>query len=427
MAKIVSVKAREVLDSRGNPTVEAEVVLDNGIKGVACAPSGASTGTLEALELRDGDTKRYGGKGVLKAVRNVNERISKALAGMDIENLRAIDETMIKLDGTPNKSNLGANATTAVSMAAAKAGALSKGISLYAFLGGMGAHLLPAPMLNVLNGGKHAGTELSPQEFMFMPIGARNFHEALRMGAECYHALGKIVKEKYGPSAKNVGDEGGYAPNLQFTRDALDALMAAIEKAGYTKEVKLALDPAASSFYNEEKKAYWIDKKFLSSGELVDYWVDIIKTYPIVSIEDGLEESDFDGFAELTKKVGKDVQVVGDDIFVTNIKRVQEGINRKAANAMLLKVNQIGTITEALDAARLCFKNGWSVVVSHRSGETPDDTIADLSVAISCGQIKTGAPARGERIAKYNRLMRIEEELGAKAEYAGMNFRRFGK
>ena len=427
MAKIKSIKAREILDSRGNPTVEAEVALDNGMIGIAAAPSGASTGVYEALELRDGDKKRYLGKGVLKAVGNVNEKISKTLKGMDSANLRAIDEAMIRLDGTPTKSNLGANATTAVSMAAAKAGALAKGMQLYSFLAGKEAKVLPAPMMNVLNGGKHAGTELSPQEFMVMPIGAKSFREALRMGVEVYHSLGKIVKEKYGVSAKNVGDEGGYAPNLKLTRDALDSLMSAIKAAGYEKEVKLALDPAASSFYDEGKKAYWIDGKFLSPGELVDYWVELTKTYPIASIEDGLEENDFVGFAELTKKVGEKVQIVGDDLFVTNIKRVKEGIEKKAANAMLLKVNQIGTITESMDAAKLCFKNNWSVVVSHRSGETPDDTIADLSVALGCGQIKTGAPARGERVAKYNRLLRIEEQLGPKAEYAGLNFRRTGK
>jgi len=424
MAKITSVKAREILDSRGNPTVEAEVALDNGLVGIAATPSGASTGTFEAIEMRDGDKARYLGKGVLKAVANVNGPIAKRLVGKDATDLRAIDEAMIKLDGTDNKSKLGANATTAVSMAAAKAGALAKGVPLYAFLGGKDARVLPAPMLNVLNGGKHAGTELSPQEFMVMPIGAIDYHAALRMGVEVYHALGKYVKEKYGVSAKNVGDEGGFAPNLKMTHEALDALTSAIKAAGYEKEVKIALDPAASSFYDEAKKAYWIDGKFVSPGELVDYWVGLTKTYPIISIEDGLEENDFAGFAELTRKIGAKVQIVGDDLFVTNIKRVREGIAKKSANSMLLKVNQIGTITEAMDAAKLCFKSGWSVVVSHRSGETPDDTIADLSVALGCGQIKTGAPARGERVAKYNRLLRIEEQLGAKAEYAGMGFRR---
>ena len=422
MAKIISVKAREILDSRGNPTVEAEVHLDSGLIGIAATPSGASTGVYEAVEMRDGDKARFGGKGVLKAVANANGAIAAKLKGMDVSDLRKIDEVMIALDGTPNKSKLGANATTAVSMAAAKAGALAKGVPLYRFLGA-DAKVLPVPMFNVLNGGKHAGTELSPQEFMVMPVGAKSFREALRMGAETYHALGKFVKEKYGVSAKNVGDEGGYAPNLKMTRDALDALVGAIKSAGYEKEIKIALDPAASSFYDEKKKAYWIDRKFISGGELVDYWVEIAKSYPIASIEDGHEENDFAGFAELTKKIGANVQIVGDDLFVTNSKRVQEGIEKKAANSMLLKVNQIGTITEAMDAARLCFRNKWGVVVSHRSGETADDTIADIAVALNCGQIKTGAPARGERVAKYNRLIRIEEELGAKGKYAGKDFR----
>jgi len=424
MARIIAVRAREILDSRGNPTVEAEVVAEGGIAGIAAAPSGASTGTFEALELRDGDAKRYGGKGVLKAVANVNGPIARKLKGMGVSDLRAIDEAMIKLDGTENKSKLGANATTAVSMAAAKAGAADAGVPLYAFLGGKDAHILPVPMLNVLNGGKHAGTELSPQEFMVFPVGAKSFREALRMGAEAYHALGKFVKEKYGVSAKNVGDEGGFAPNIKMTCDALDALVAAIREAGYEKEVKLALDPAASSFYDAQKNAYWIDRMSLSPGEMVDYWAELVKMYPIASIEDGLQEDDWQGFAELTRKVGGKVQIVGDDIFVTNVKRVREGIRKKSANAMLLKVNQIGTITEAVDAAGLCFKSKWSVVVSHRSGETPDDTIADLAVALGCGQIKAGAPARGERVAKYNRLIRIEEGLGTKAKYAGLDFRR---
>jgi len=424
MARIIAVRAREILDSRGNPTVEAEVVAEGGIAGIAAAPSGASTGTFEALELRDGDAKRYGGKGVLKAVANVNGPIARKLKGMGVSDLRAIDEAMIKLDGTENKSKLGANATTAVSMAAAKAGAADAGVPLYAFLGGKDAHILPVPMLNVLNGGKHAGTELSPQEFMVFPVGAKSFREALRMGAEAYHALGKFVKEKYGVSAKNVGDEGGFAPNIKMTCDALDALVAAIREAGYEKEVKLALDPAASSFYDAQKNAYWIDRMSLSPGEMVDYWAELVKMYPIASIEDGLQEDDWQGFAELTRKVGGKVQIVGDDIFVTNVKRVREGIRKKSANAMLLKVNQIGTITEAVDAAGLCFKSKWSVVVSHRSGETPDDTIADLAVALGCGQIKAGAPARGERVAKYNRLLRIEEGLGTKAKYAGLDFRR---
>ncbi len=424
MAKIVSVRAREILDSRGNPTVEAEVAAEGGVIGVAATPSGASTGIYEALELRDGDAKRFGGKGVLKAVANVNGPIAKALKGMNVSDLKAIDGAMIKLDGTPNKSKLGANAATAVSMAAAKAGAVAAGVPLYKFLGGADAHLLPVPMLNVLNGGKHAGTELSMQEFMVMPIGAKSFSEGLRMSAEVYHALGKIIQGKYGVSAKNIGDEGGYAPNINMTRDALDVLVAAIGKAGYSNEVRLVMDAAASSFFDEKKGTYFVDRKNMASDELVSLYVDLVREYPIISIEDGLAENDWEGFAKLTKEVGGKVQIVGDDIFVTNVKRVQEGIAKKAANSMLLKVNQVGTISEATDAAKLCFKSGWSVVVSHRSGETSDDTIADLAVALGCGQIKAGAPARGERVAKYNRLLRIEEELGTKAKYAGRDFRK---
>ncbi|MDD5318002.1 MAG: phosphopyruvate hydratase [Candidatus ainarchaeum sp.] len=423
MDAIVSVRAREVLDSRGNPTVEAEVALESGAAGMASTPSGASTGAYEALELRDGDETRYGGKGVLKAVANANGLIAPRLKGMDGGDLRAIDAAMCELDGTKNKSRLGANATTAVSMAAAKAGALSARVPLYEFLGGRDACTLPVPMMNILNGGKHAGTQLSPQEFMVMPVGAKSFSEGLRMGTEVYHALGGIVKEKYGVGAKNVGDEGGFAPNLTRTEDALAVIMSAIREAGYEKEMKIALDPAASSFYDGKKDAYLIDGKSISPAELVEFWARLCESYPIASIEDGLEENDFAGFAELTRRVGKTVQIVGDDLFVTNAERVREGIKCNAATAMLLKVNQIGTVAEAMDAARLCFGNGWSVVVSHRSGETPDDTIADLSVALGCGQIKTGAPARGERVAKYNRLLRIEEALSGKAAYAGMGFR----
>jgi enolase len=412
---ISKVKAREVLDSRGNPTIEVEVYSDRFV-GCAIAPSGASTGTHEALELRDGDKARYDGKGVLKAVQNVNEKIAQAIVGLDCTNQELVDSAMLQLDGTSNKANLGANATVATTMAVAKCGAACKNQPLYLSLNQQST-ILPVPMLNVLNGGKHAGTRLSPQEFMIMPIGASSYHEGLRMAAETYHELGKIVQDRYGPSAKNVGDEGGYAPNMTKTHEALDCLVTAIENKGYSKEMFIAIDPAASSFYNFQDQLYFIDEKNLTSDELIDYWVDLTENYPIISIEDPFFEEDFESFAELTSRIGDRVQVVGDDLFVTNIRRIEEGIVRHAANSVLIKLNQIGTVTESIESIKMAQANGWTAVVSHRSGETDDAMIADFAVGMGTGQIKTGAPARGERTAKYNQLLRIEEALSSKAEY----------
>lgn len=418
--EITKVKAREVLDSRGNPTVEVEV-WSNSYMGRTIAPSGASTGIHEAIELRDGDPSRYGGKGVLKAVENVNEVISRAIIGLDCTKQDQVDNEMIELDGTANKARLGANATVATSMAVAKCAAACRNLPLYKSINPQAA-ILPVPMLNVLNGGKHAGTKLAPQEFMIMPTGASDFHEALRMSSETYHELAGIVKERYGVSAKNVGDEGGYAPNITMTSEALECLMQAIEKAGHSKEISIAIDPAASSFYDTEKKTYFIDEKDLTAAELIDFWEELIEKYPIASIEDPFQEEDFDSFAALTRRIGSHIQVVGDDIFVTNVGRIEEGIEKRAANSVLIKLNQIGTVTETVEAISLARRNGWTAVVSHRSGETDDATIADFAVAMGTGQIKSGAPARGERIAKYNQLLRIEEELGASARYAGKSF-----
>jgi enolase len=419
--EITKIKAREILDSRGNPTVEVEVWADT-VVGRAIAPSGASTGANEALELRDGDKKRYGGKGVLKAVNNVNAKIAKAIAGYDCTKQTEIDKAIIELDGTDNKANLGANATVATSMAVAKCAAACMDIPLYKSFNPQSS-LLPVPMLNVLNGGKHAGTKLSPQEFMIMPIGAPNFREALRMAAETYHELAKIVTERYGVSAKNVGDEGGYAPNMKKTYEAIECIMKAIETAGYSEEISLAIDPAASSFYDINKKTYFLDGKNMTAQELVDFWAELADTYPIVSIEDAFHEEDFDNFAALTERIGSYVQIVGDDIFVTNVKRIEKGIEKHAANSVLIKLNQVGTITETTNAIGIARSNGWTTIVSHRSGETEDPMIADFVVGMETGQVKTGAPSRGERTAKYNQLLRIEEELGSRAKYAGRNFR----
>ncbi|AKB56805.1 phosphopyruvate hydratase [Methanosarcina barkeri] len=412
--KIQKIHAREILDSRGNPTVEVDVFTPKGF-GRAGVPSGASTGTNEALELRDADPNRYGGKGVLTAVKNVNTIIQKELLGLDVRNQREIDELMIELDETDNKSNLGANAILGVSMAVARAAADSLNVPLYRYLGGSNAFTLPVPTMNVLNGGKHAGNDLAIQEFMIQPKGAETFYEALQMGAEIYHVLGKILEKKYGRSSTNVGYEGGYAPKMSESTEALDALAQAIEEAGYTDtEVTIGLDAAASEFYEDE--AYSIDGKKLSAPELMDYYVELVNSYPILSIEDPFYEEAFEDFEALTNELW-DTIIVGDDLFVTNIERLSKGVDMGAANALLLKVNQIGTISEAFDAANMASRNGYTVIVSHRSAETEDTTIADISVAIGAEMIKTGAPARGERTAKYNQLLRIEEDLGEVAHY----------
>ncbi len=417
-SKITKVWAREVLDSRGNPTVEAEVHTSK-VCASAIAPSGASTGSHEALELRDGG-KRYGGKGVLRAVDNVRNLIAPALAGVDVTDQRSVDEVMIKLDGTSNKSKLGANATVSVSLAAAKAGAEVKGVPLYEHLA-PGAHILPVPMMNILNGGKHAGSNLKVQEFMIAPAGAKTFSEALRIGVEVYHALKGNLKAVYGAIAINIGDEGGFAPPLDTTTQALDVIVRSIESAGYApgKDVYVAMDAAASEFY--EGGAYHVDGRKLSPGELVDFYASLAAKYPLISLEDPVDEEAYDTMAELTRRIGSRLQLVGDDMFVTNVQRLRRGIEVGAANTLLLKVNQIGTITESFEAAEVAKGAGYAVMVSHRSGETEDTSIADITVALGCGQIKAGAPARGERTAKYNRLLRIEEQLGNKASFAGLS------
>ena len=416
---ISMVKGRWILDSRGNPTVEADVATAGGGFGMAAVPAGASKGVHEAVEIRDGG-KPFLGKGVENAVRNINEVIAKEVVGMDAREQAAIDSLMIALDGTPNKSRLGANAILAVSLAVAKAAANTYGQPLFQYLGGKLACVLPTPLMNIINGGKHAGNELSIQEFMIVPVGADTFAEALRIACEVYHTLKGILHEKYGRTAVNVGDEGGFAPPMKETREALQALVEAVKRAGYEpgKYVLLALDAAASSFYSNG--VYEIDGKELSREELLDYYIQLVDEYPIVSIEDPFEEEDYEGFKMITEKLGpKGVQIVGDDIFVTNINRLSRGLKEGAGSALLLKVNQIGTLTEAIEAAFLALHNGWNVIVSHRSGETEDTTISHLAVALGCGQIKTGAPARGERTAKYNELLRIEEYLGDEAVYLG--------
>ena len=417
--QIEKVWAREVLDSRGNPTVEAEITV-KGHRISAIAPSGASTGTWEALELRDGDKSRYGGKGVLKAVENVRGPIAKALVGMDPADQGSIDRTMIELDGTENKSGLGGNAMVAVSLAAVRAGAMAEGVEIYEHIGK--DHVtLPVPMLNIINGGKHAGGNLKIQECMIIPAGAKSFSDCLRMSSEVYMSLKGILKSRYGVGAINIGDEGGFAPPVDTVDEALTTITDAVSDAGYTpgKDVFLAIDAASSEFF--EDGVYTVDGMKLSAGELSDHYVQLTKDHPLISIEDPFFEDDFDTTAQLTKDVGKHVQIVGDDLFVTNSKRLSKGIGCGAANALLLKVNQIGTITEAGDAAEMSFSNGYNVVVSHRSGESEDTTIADLAVAVNAGQIKTGAPCRSERTAKYNRLLRIEEDLGSKARFPGIS------
>ena len=423
MADIIHTFAREILDSRGNPTVEAEVFLDDGARGVAGVPSGASTGVHEAHELRDGG-ERYQGKGVLKAVENINEKIADELAGFEADDQRLIDQAMIKLDGTDNKSELGANAILGVSIAAAKAAAESAALPLYRYIGGPNAHVLPVPMMNILNGGAHADSGVDVQEFMIAPIGAESFAEALRMGAEVYHALKAVLKDK--GLSTGLGDEGGFAPSVDSTKAALDVIVDAIKKAGFEpgKDVALALDVASSEFFKDGK--YHFEGGEHTAEEMSKVYEDLIDQYPIVSIEDPLQEDDWDGYTALTAAIGEKVQIVGDDFFVTNPARLQEGIEKKAANALLVKVNQIGTLTETFDAVELAHRNGYRTMMSHRSGETEDTTIADLAVALNCGQIKTGAPARSERVAKYNQLLRIEQELGDGAVYAGRSaFPRF--
>jgi len=415
-SNIDKIWAREVLDSRGNPTVEADVHA-GGVLGRAIAPSGASTGSHEALEMRDGGP-RYNGKGVLNAVNNVRSVLAPALIGMDARDLRAVDERMIAADGTANKSRVGANATTAVSLAAMKAGALAKGVEPHEHLSA-GSNVLPVPTMNILNGGKHAGTELRIQEFMVVPAGAPSFSEALRAGAEVYRSLQSILRRKYGAGAINIGDEGGFAPPVRTAPEAMEVIIEAISDAGYSpgKDVFLALDAASSEFYSDGR--YDIDGKSLTADELIDYYRDLIASFPLISLEDPFQEDDFDTTAKMTAELGTKVQIMGDDLFVTNTERLRRGIERKAGNAMLLKVNQVGTVTEAMDAAALAKSAGYAVTVSHRSGESEDSSIADIAVALGSGQIKTGAPARGERNAKYNRLLRIEEELGSRARYAG--------
>ena len=418
MASIELVLAREVLDSRGNPTLECEVQLDDGGLGRAIVPSGASTGIFEAVELRDGES-RYGGKGVLTAVRHVNEIIAPALLDEDAEDQRAIDHLLLDLDGTDNKSKLGANATLGVSMAVARAAADSLGIPLFRHLGGMAPHLLPVPMMNVLNGGVHADYDVDFQEFMIAPVGAPSFREALRMGAEVYHALKGVLKDQ--GLSTGVGDEGGFAPNLPGNEAALQLLVEAIGRAGYEPgpEVALAMDPAASEFYRDGRYQLTGEGRSLDSAGMVELLGALCDRYPIVSIEDGLAEDDWQGWRALTEALGDRVQLVGDDIFVTNVTRIRRGLAQGVSNSVLLKVNQIGTLTETFDAAELAHRNGWTTMISHRSGETEDTTIADVVVALGCGQIKSGAPARSERVAKYNQLLRIEEELGASARYPG--------
>ncbi len=420
MAKIINIKAWEILDSRGNPTLEVEVELDSGARGSAAVPSGASTGKYEALELRDGDKSRYGGKGVLKAAANVNGAIAKALKGMDAAKQADIDRALITLDGTPDKSKLGANAILGASLAVAYAAANQTNTPLYKYLGNAKSYTLPVPMMNILNGGKHAANSTDLQEFMILPAGAASFKEALRMGAEVYQALKKVLKDK--KLDTNVGDEGGFAPSLPSNKDAVEFILAAIESAGYKpgKDCFIALDPASSEFYENGKYILAREGKTLTSEQMVDFYVKWVGAYPIISIEDGMAEDDWEGWQLITKKLGGKVQLVGDDLYVTNVKRLAQGIEKKASNSILIKLNQIGTLTETIDAINMARQADWTAVVSHRSGETEDTTIADLAAGLSTGQIKTGAPCRSERTAKYNRLLRIEDELGKNATYAGM-------
>ena len=424
--EIEEVKALEILDSRGNPTVQVEVMLEDGSYGVAMVPSGASTGSFEAVELRDGDSSRHFGKGVLKAVENVNTIIRDAIIGMNAYDQAKLDKTLIELDGTENKAKLGANATLGVSLAVARAAATSVGMELYQYIGGPNAKILPTPMMNILNGGKHADNTVNTQEFMIMPVGAKSFTECMRMAAEIYHTLKKVLKEK--GLSTGVGDEGGFAPNLSSDEEALKLIVEAIEKAGYKpgEEVCLALDVASTEMYDEAKKIgkegnyyFWKTDELKTPDEMIDFLAELVEKYPIVSIEDGLAEEDWENWKKLTDRLGNKIQLVGDDLFVTNIKRLQKGLDNKTANSILIKLNQIGTLTETLDAIELAKKNGYTAVVSHRSGETEDTTLADVAVATNAGQIKTGAPCRTDRVAKYNRLLNIESDLADVAVYAG--------
>ena len=427
MSRIIDIRSREVLDSRGNPTVEVDVLTANGIMGRAIVPSGASTGKHEAVELRDGDKNRFMGKGVLKACENVNEIIREALLGEDVLDQIKIDEMMIELDGTPNKAKLGANAILGVSLAVAKAAAHESNMPFYRYIGGAGAHTLPVPMMNILNGGSHADNSIDFQEFMVMPIGAEFFSESLRMGVEVFHNLKQVLKSK--GYSTNVGDEGGFAPNLKSNEEAIETILFAIEKAGYRpgEDIMIALDPASSEYYLEDEAVYHLKKSTgdkLTSSEMTAYWKEWINRYPIISIEDALAEDDWAGWQQFTKELGDKVQIVGDDIFVTNPERLARGIEEKSANAILIKLNQIGTLTETLDVINMAKNNSFANVISHRSGETEDTTIADLAVGMNTGQIKTGSGSRSDRISKYNQLMRIEEDLGEMAYFPGRDIKK---
>jgi enolase len=422
MSIITDVYAREILDSRGNPTVEVEVVLDDGSFGRAAVPSGASTGAFEAVELRDTESARYLGKGVLTAVNNVNEIIAEEIVGLDASDQRDIDSTLIELDGTDNKGKLGANAILGVSLAVARAAAESTELTLYSYIGGANAHLLPVPMMNILNGGMHADNNVDLQEFMVMPVGATSFAEGLRWCTEIYHTLKKVLHDR--KLGTGVGDEGGFAPDLESNEAALAIIVEAVEKAGYKlgEQIRFALDPATTEIYDAERGVYVLagEGRELTSAQMVDFWEDLVNRYPIISIEDGMAEEDWEGWKLLTERLGKKIQLVGDDLFVTNTQRLKKGIELGVANSILIKVNQIGSLTETLEAIETAKQAGYTCVMSHRSGETEDTTIADLAVACNCGQIKTGAPARSDRVAKYNQLLRIEEELGDSSEYPGM-------
>jgi enolase len=430
MSAIVDIHARQILDSRGNPTIEVDVIAESGVSGRAAIPSGASTGVHEAVELRDGNKEEYLGKGVLKAVHNVNNVIKEEIIGLQVTDQGDIDQRMIELDGTPNKGRLGANAILGVSLAAAKAGAMETGQYLYRYIGGVNANTLPIPMMNILNGGSHADNSIDFQEFMIMPVGAENFSHALRMGAEVFHTLKGVLKKK--GHSTNVGDEGGFAPNLGSNEEAIQVVLEAIEKAGYKPgvDIYIALDPAASEYFIPGENVYHLKKSTgdkLTPGQMVDFWAGWVNKYPIISLEDGMAEDDWEGWKLVTDKLGKKIQLVGDDLFVTNTERLQRGINEGVANSILIKVNQIGTLTETINAVNMAYTNAYTAVISHRSGETEDVTIADLAVALNTGMIKTGSACRSERIAKYNQLLRIEEKLGNAAYYPGKNFKFVGR